>query len=136
MSKPIQKISPSCPFQTVPLDIWVLLSLSSSYVYSFCRKELFPVEQTSLWGRQKASSVSFSSQLFIQEFRKRLGKCKNSGSGADFEKPPPERPLPLTKGGERPSDGLDLPESIGVCWPSTWHTWWQGHWSFPWPALC
>lgn len=72
MSKPIQKISPSCPLHTVSFDIWPLLSLSSSYVYSFCRKELFPVEQKSLWERQKWSSVSFSSQLFIQEFRKRL----------------------------------------------------------------
>lgn len=113
MSKPIQKISPSCPLHAVPFDIWALLSLSSSYVYSF-RRKVISCRTKPVWERQKLSSVSFSSQLFIQEFRKRLGKCKNNESGADFEKSPPNPPLPLPKGREQPPARLDLPPSLRV----------------------
>lgn len=113
MSKPIQKVSPSCPLHTVPFYIWVLWSLSSSYVYSFCRKELFPVEK-SLCERQKSSSVSFSSQLFIREFRKGLGKVENQCKWSRLWKASPEPPLPLPKGRQQPPDKLDLPPSLGV----------------------
>lgn len=97
MSKPIQKVSPSCPLHTVPFYIWVLSSLSSSYVYSFCRKELFPVEK-SLCERQKSSSVSFSSQLFIREFRKGLGKVENQCKWSRLWKASPRTPSATAKG--------------------------------------
>lgn len=105
-------MSPSCPFHTVSFDRWPLLSLSGSYVYSLCRKELFPVEQKSLWEQEmelwKLQSACF--HLRVQkEFR---GKTKQQNE-VDLEKPS-LKPLTLPNRREKLLDGCYLFPSLVV----------------------
>lgn len=105
-------MSPSCPFHTVSFDRWPLLSLSGSYVYSLCRKELFPVEQKSLWEQEMEFwELQFACfHLRVQkEFR---GKIKQQNE-VDFEKPS-LKPLPLPNRREKPLDGCYLFPSLVV----------------------
>lgn len=124
MSKSIQKINPLCPLHTLPFDPWAFLSLSSSYVYSFCRKELFPVEQKSFGKEIKLCELQFTA--FYPRVQKEVrGKTKTvqveqtlktfSWTCSD-----------IVKGREQPPHLIcQLP--LGSAEPSAWHRWCQGH---------
>lgn len=124
MSRSIQKINPLCPLHTLPFDPWAFLSPSSSYVYSFCRKELFPVKQKSFGKEIKLCELQFTA--FYPRVQKEVrGKTKTvqveqtlktfSWTCSD-----------IVKGREQPPHLIcQLP--LGSSEPSAWHRWCQGH---------
>lgn len=129
MSKSIQKINPLCPLHTLAFDTWALLNLSSSYVYSFCRKELFPVEQKSFGKEIKLCELQFTA--FYPRVQKEVRRKTKTVRAEQlllnllwhFQR-------------ERTSSRFDLPASPEFSRTFCMAQMVSGPWSFSWQALC
>lgn len=124
MSKSIQKINPLCPLHTLSFDTWAFLSLSSSYVYSFCRKELFPVEQKAFGKDIKLCELQFTA--FYPRVQKEVRVKAKTVWVEQILESFSWTCSDIFKGKEQPPD-LICQLHLGSAEPSAWHRWCQGH---------